>query len=393
MKGAYGKVNIYDNVAFKRTTMYDDAKDVTMGCNISEAALGLTSCKNMDHVINFRNARCIDNNITITMDKGSKTLHDYITTTSYISRLENIGGVVCGLIIGLNALHTRGLAHCDLKPINIIIDEEEVVRPTIIDLGSVRFVERSRHGENSGIICTYAFAAPEALEADARPTFEQDAYSLGVIIYFYIYHVFPVFGISVAETREEALKIHKTRDRLPLLKQKEVPSWIYDAMVGLLQTDPDKRLRICDLYDEIIGDEARKHDLIIDRALPTNHRDRDADIDTLFDISWSLGSFPLAASIRDRSDAEGIEELEACAFLAHMTLYPDDTSMTRPSESVLSIIIDRLNFELYSDTVEWILWLEYGVYRPDPLLLRDAIKAAGGDTMGAVLIYLELTRN
>ncbi|MGI9015117.1 MAG: serine/threonine-protein kinase [Phycisphaerales bacterium] len=83
---------------------------------------------------------------------------------------------------GLNAAHERGIIHCDLKPGNILLNEDGGVR--ITDFG---IAVRSHHGETGDVIHlgNQAFIAPERLVPDtAMPTVRSDVYSLGGILYY-----------------------------------------------------------------------------------------------------------------------------------------------------------------------------------------------------------------
>jgi serine/threonine protein kinase len=392
MNGMYGALEMNGRTAVKRSFLYDEPHQAVMGCNISEAALGMTVCRTMPNVIRFRSARCAsDGNIEIAMDRGERTLHEFVVTTPFMARMRAVRGILCGLLRGLRAMHTRGIAHCDFKPANIILNGEE---PTIIDIGSSRFVERARNGEETDVVCTYAFAAQEALESNPRPAYEHDAYSLGVVLHFIIYKAYVMGELASVRTREDALKLHKERGAvLPTDCPLGVDPEIFQAMCGLLCPDPAKRGRISDLAAQFIEATTPRRtpfDLILDRALPEEEA-RDKDVDWLFANALSPGSFPLAVSIRDRAGAVGELEMWACAMLAHMTLFPD-TEVKRPRKGrptlLFEDIIKRVNFELYSDTAEWVLWLEHGIEKPDPVMLRDAIKDAKGDTRLAVRLYI-----
>jgi serine/threonine protein kinase len=393
--GGYGIVRDQIGGWVIKTTEVYDVKSTIIGSNITEAALGVTVCQGMPHVIGFRGARIIGETIEVTMKRGERTLHEYVRDTRFAVRMGKLRHILRCLLIGLRALHTRQLAHCDLKPANIIMCGDDA---TIIDLGSVRFVMRANHtGEQTDVICTYIFCAPESLLPDARPTFEHDAYSLGAILHLCIFKTYFAKGLLSATTCEEALEMYeKERPVVPTDRPRGADPRVFEAMRGLLNPDPAKRTRLDDLYAEFVEPTTPvpREELILDFQRSNVHDpDRDTDIDILSDICLTPGSFPLAVSIRDRSGAKGMAEMMACAMLAHMTLYPGAVSprVMRTVKRAIDKIIRRLDFELYSDTAEWVLWLKYGVAKTDPDVLRQAIKDGGGDTLLAVRLYLDET--
>jgi len=82
---------------------------------------------------------------------------------------------------GLNALHTAGWTHGDVKPSNIHLSPEGHV--TLLDLGFAR-----KCGENDSIadrwlMGTFRYLAPEYLATTLRPDIRSDIYSLGVVMY------------------------------------------------------------------------------------------------------------------------------------------------------------------------------------------------------------------
>ena len=80
---------------------------------------------------------------------------------------------------GIDAIHAAGLAHGDIKPGNVLVDDEGRVK--IADFGLVPLLERMSHGE---VLGTPAYMAPErALGSVPEPAIahKSDVYAFGVL--------------------------------------------------------------------------------------------------------------------------------------------------------------------------------------------------------------------
>ncbi len=89
---------------------------------------------------------------------------------------------ICGQVAAaLDAAHRRGLVHRDVKPSNVLLDENEHVY--LADFGlSRRLGDRGGVGEGQFSVGTPAYVSPEQIEgreADGRA----DVYSLGCLVY------------------------------------------------------------------------------------------------------------------------------------------------------------------------------------------------------------------
>ncbi len=83
---------------------------------------------------------------------------------------------------GLQFTHEKGLLHCDLKPSNLLLDEEGRIR--LVDFG-----QAYARGEARGALGTLGFMAPEQAllgseQAGSSPGARWDVYALGATLYY-----------------------------------------------------------------------------------------------------------------------------------------------------------------------------------------------------------------
>jgi serine/threonine-protein kinase len=89
-------------------------------------------------------------------------------------------GVVRQVCAGLQHAHEEGLVHRDVKPANLLLRRDGVVK--IVDFGIARAAEATRLTEIGTILGTAAYLAPEQA-AGQEVTAAADVYSVGVVLY------------------------------------------------------------------------------------------------------------------------------------------------------------------------------------------------------------------
>jgi serine/threonine protein kinase len=90
-----------------------------------------------------------------------------------------IGIIICGIVLGMRYVHSRGIIHRDLKPSNILFNSKD--RPLIADFGASWIVKDD--ATQSGGVGTIHYAAPEMYQDDVIVTTKCDVFSFGLVLY------------------------------------------------------------------------------------------------------------------------------------------------------------------------------------------------------------------
>jgi serine/threonine protein kinase len=80
------------------------------------------------------------------------------------------------VVIGILHAHAKGIFHCDLKPGNVLLDQDGKAR--IADFGQSRLSH-----EQKPSLGTLFFMAPEQADIEAVPDVRWDVYALGALLY------------------------------------------------------------------------------------------------------------------------------------------------------------------------------------------------------------------
>jgi tRNA A-37 threonylcarbamoyl transferase component Bud32 len=105
-----------------------------------------------------------------------RTLRDVVADRGPL-RPHEAARLVAQIAAALDAAHEAGVIHCDVKPANVIVDEQGTAKLT--DFGIARAARGPREHE---LIGTARYIAPERIEGKA-PTERSDVYSLGLVAY------------------------------------------------------------------------------------------------------------------------------------------------------------------------------------------------------------------
>jgi hypothetical protein len=141
---------------------------------------------------------------------------------------------------GLDYAHERGMVHRDLKPGNLILTSEGVVK--ILDFGLARFASEQRTDQartpSGAVVGTPSFTAPEQGRDPRAADIRADLYSLGCTWYFLLTGRPPFPGGTVLQQ----LLAHQDQQPTPLSRlRRDVPAAVTAILDRLLAKQPQDR--------------------------------------------------------------------------------------------------------------------------------------------------------
>lgn len=114
-------------------------------------------------------------------------IRDFIASEAYIplDRVLNFAIQICR---GLGYAHRSGLVHCDVKPQNILVTDDDRLKVT--DFGISRAVSAATRTNKDVVWGTPQYFSPEQAAGEA-PSPASDVYSIGIIIYEMLANTLP----------------------------------------------------------------------------------------------------------------------------------------------------------------------------------------------------------
>jgi hypothetical protein len=195
------------------------------------------------------------------------------------------------ILEGLAHAHGRGIVHRDVKPANVMVDEDDDLRIKLLDFGLAQVEEAdtlTAHGDVPG---TLAYVSPERLDGSSA-TPAADVWSTGVVLWESLAGRHPFTAASPVET------VRRIRDGAEPL--------------GALR--PDLPAELCTLVDRMLHPDPRRRPAA--KRLP--HALRDA-----FELR-SRRPRPAVSlsSLRERAVHAGLSAAFAAAVLLLLPFFP-----------------------------------------------------------------------
>ncbi len=162
-----------------------------------------------------------------------------------INRALNLAIQICG---GIGFAHRAGLVHADVKPQNILVAKDDVVKVT--DFGIAQALSDQAPGEKQQVVWgSPHYFAPEQARGE-KPTPASDVYSIGIVLFEMLAGRLPYSGAN-----QQELALAHIRDRVPMVTEfnPQVPESLARIVFKTMSKEPASRYRLADQLGHILG--------------------------------------------------------------------------------------------------------------------------------------------
>lgn len=166
---------------------------------------------------------------------------------------------------GLAHAHGRNMIHCDIKPANLLVNRQGVVK--ILDMGMARLVGRGQNGSDSNerMLGTVDYMAPEQAMDSPSLDHRVDIYSLGCTLYYLLTGKAPFPEGSI----HERLLKHQTKEPRAISELRpEVPKDLVEICRKMMAKEPADRYQSAEELSQVLGEWSPPPAQRIKRAVP-----------------------------------------------------------------------------------------------------------------------------
>ncbi len=160
--------------------------------------------------------------------------------------IERTLNLVIQMCAGIGYAHRAGLVHADVKPQNILVDEDKV---KVTDFGIAQALAVTRPQERQKIVWgSPHYFSPEQAQGE-YPTPSSDVYSIGVVLFEMLAGRLPFLGSD-----QQELALAHIRDAPPRISElnPQVPTSLDRIVQKALSKDPSARYRTADQLGRIL---------------------------------------------------------------------------------------------------------------------------------------------
>jgi len=161
-----------------------------------------------------------------------------------VNRVLEIGIQICA---GIGYAHRSGLVHADVKPQNVLITPDDVVKVT--DFGIAQALTDTQPVEKADVVWgSPHYFAPEQAKGE-RPTPAADVYAIGIVLFEMLTGELPYTG-----NNQQELALAHIRERVPMVTERnpKVPESLARTVHKVMSKHPNERYREADQLGNIL---------------------------------------------------------------------------------------------------------------------------------------------
>jgi serine/threonine protein kinase len=225
---------------FAAKVLSPDPSDAAVTCQAYEAEIQSLLQLNHPNIIRLYDRLYYENILILILELCSKgNLEQEIIAREFHGlELDRFVSIARQMVVALSFCHDRGIAHRDIKPLNILFDDYD--RPKLVDFG-IADLHGTTYTANGKVQGTYAYLAPEIFMRGTIDPFKTDIWALGVTFA-------SMLNGGLPWSLVENMATHKGRCELGLaicsgrykIKRK-LPMIIVDVIESMLSIDPSQR--------------------------------------------------------------------------------------------------------------------------------------------------------
>jgi serine/threonine-protein kinase len=171
-----------------------------------------------------------------------------------IARAVKIAIQICA---GLGFAHRAGIVHADVKPQNVLLTKDQIVKITDFGIAQAWSDTQPVQQKQSVVWGSPHYFAPEQAQGE-KPTAASDVYSIGIVLFEMLTGKLPFIG-----TNQQELALEHIRGRIPLLNEinPAIPQDLVNIVFKVMSKEPSARYRTADQLGRVlIAFQERGHD-------------------------------------------------------------------------------------------------------------------------------------
>jgi serine/threonine-protein kinase len=161
-----------------------------------------------------------------------------------VDRVLSLAIQICD---GIGFAHRAGWVHADIKPQNILVSKDDLVKVT--DFGIAQALTNAQPGEKVSVVWgSPHYFAPEQARGE-RPTTASDVYSIGIVLFEMLTGQLPYTG-----SNQQELALAHIRESVPMVTDfnPDVPKPLANVIYKTMSKEPSARYRVADQLGQIL---------------------------------------------------------------------------------------------------------------------------------------------